>query len=157
MASGSVIAAVVAKYETLTAANFPGASRPSIWLDEAPQEDGSGGQLRPPWVIVRDGGGVPRWDTGQNARVVSKFTLEVYANTLADADTIMAAILWNGSAPSVKAGLAFATLILAAPSYAEASAVYPRGDRRSLAGLDFQAARMHKVAQDFEAITGVSA
>ncbi len=52
MASGSVIGAVIAKYTALNAANFPDGSKPDIWLDEAPQEEGSGAQQRVPYVLA---------------------------------------------------------------------------------------------------------
>lgn len=155
MPAGSVIAAVIDLYGTLDAANFPNGIRPPIWLDQAPQEAVDGSQSRPPYVIVRDGGGTEQWDTGTNSVAFESFTIEVYYNLLSDCDAGLTAILFNGAPPVQHAGLAFASLSLASPNQNLSRTVRPKRSQRSYAGLDFQQQRVHKVAQDFSALAGV--
>lgn len=154
MASGSVIAAVMTKYGTLSAANFPNSTLPPIWLDEAPQEGTTGAQQRPPYVIIRDGGGEDQWDTEVNAVTPGTFTLEVYysgTNALANCDTAMNAILWNGANPNLVQGIGFMTLDLTPPLYGLAYAVLPTTDQHSYAGIDYAGQRTYKLAHDFRA------
>jgi hypothetical protein len=153
-----VIAAIVAKYETLTATLFPGGlstSRPPIWLDEAPQEGATGSQQRVPYTIIEDLGGTSKWTfgtdsgtPGQNAILNGAFALEVYYVSLGDCDTAMGAILWNGLKPNARNGLAFATLTLTTP-YQWMSAV-PTTDQHSYAGFDYLDQRVHKLRQKFK-------
>lgn len=155
MPSDSVIAAVIAKYKALTAANFPNITLPPIWLDEAPQEDLIGNQLRPPYTIIKDDGGKPKWtfgtlpgDPGQNAIIAGEFALEVYYVSLADCDTAMNAILWNGALPNLRLGLAFCTLSLNSPL--KSMSVVPTSDQRKYAGfLDYLGNRVHFARQEF--------
>ena len=161
MASGTVIAAVIAKYGTLSAANFPDASRPSIWLDEAPQQDGAGAQLKTPYTIIRDESNDPEWTfgtngtPGQNALLDEGFRLEVYYTSLANCNAAMAAILWNGAIPNARAGLAFATLTLDSPL--KGLSVVPTKSRSEYAGfLDYQGKRVYKVWQQFKAPTALA-
>lgn len=151
MASGSTIAAVIAKYETLTAGNFPSSSRPPIWLDEAPQSGTAGAQQRPPFVIIEDLGGRYDWTTESEGVENGSFKLTTYYNSLADADMAMSAILWNGAAPNSRQGIAFMTLDLTAPLYGMTAAVTPTTNQRRYAGLDHAKNPVHAVEQVFEA------
>lgn len=160
MPYGSVIANVIAKYGTLTASNFPDSSRPDIWLDEAPQEDGSGAQEKVPYAIIEDHGGDPKWtfpggtQNGQNAIVTGGFTISVwYPSTelrdgLGDADQAIAAILWNGAVPAANSGIAFMTLDLASPL--KGMSVVPSKDQRKYAGFSFQGKPVYTVRQEFK-------
>lgn len=142
----SPISAVLSLYDSLTAANFPSGSRPSIYLDEAPLYDG--GQTRVPFVILRDDGQTPTWSFEADGVYAGGFTLSVYYRTLADCDTALNAILWNGSNPNVKAGLAFATLTITAPTYHQR--VMPGKIQRAFAGLDYQGQRVHRATCEFD-------
>lgn len=162
MAAGSIIAGCIDVYNNLTAANFPGATRPPIWLDEAPQETSAGAQQRLPYVIIEDRGGVPKWTFtssvattyGQNAIVTDDFTITAYATSLADCNTIMDAILWNGSLPNSRAGLAFAVLSLNSPL--KGLTVIPEQQQANYAGFNYQGQRAYKLRQDFRAEASLS-
>lgn len=162
MAAGSIIAGSIDLYNTLTASNFPGSTRPPIWLDEAPQQTGTGTQQRLPYVIIEDHGGNPKWTFtssvattyGQNAIVYDEFSITAYAASLGDCDTIMAAILWNGSTPNARAGLAFAVLSLSSPL--RGMTVIPGQTQANYAGLNYQGQRAYKIRQDFRAEASLS-
>lgn len=156
MAESSVLAAVMAKYGTLSAAGFPGSEVPSIWLDEAPQEGSTGSQLKPPYVIIRDGGGRDEWDFETNAITPGSFSLDVYyaddgtSSGVTLCDQAMAAIFWNNVAPNLRSGIAFMTCDLVAPLYGMDGAVIPTTDQHSYAGLNFQGKRVYKYTHDFD-------
>lgn len=109
MATSSVILAVMEKFDGLTAGNFPGSSRPSVYLDEAPVYDG--GQLYPPYAIVRDNGeeftslGFERSNSYE-----CRFTIDLYYESLADAATAVWAVRLNGGAVGAGSGFDYGTL-----------------------------------------------
>ena len=153
----SIIGAVVAKYGTLTAANFPNATRPPIWLDEAPQEGPTAAQQRLPYVIIKDGGGTDQWDMEVNAVTPGTISLEIYyadgSDPLGDCDAALKAILWNGLNPNQVAGIAFMTPDLAAPQYGMARSVMPTRSKREYAGVNLEDKRVYKVTQEFDVIS----
>jgi len=161
MPYGSAIAACMAKYDTLSAANFPGASRPPIFLDEAPQEGSTGQQQRTAYVILEDISGDPEWTfvqgpatTGQDGIIDESFTLQVFyagTNALANCDTAMNAILWNGSVPNTRAGLAFCQLDLASPL--RSMMVIPKKSLSKYEGLDYLDRPVYSVRQWFKVMT----
>ena len=105
MSTTSITQAVIDKYEALTASNFPGSSRPRIDFGSAAQVV-SGVQLRPPYVTLKDEGReVKVLDFEGNKLVTTQFSLEVYAATAADVDTVVTAIRLNGG--TVAQGLGF--------------------------------------------------
>lgn len=152
MPADSVIKAVENLIAGLTAANFPALAVPPVWLDEAPQQGTTGSQQHPPYIIISDANATdPGWDLETNAVTPGQFTLTAYSRSLGDADAIMKAVLWNGVAPNLRAGLAFATLSLNPPLYAMSGAVTPTKNRSKYAGfLDYEGKRVHQVEQDFE-------
>lgn len=159
MPYGSVIAAAMAKYEGLNAALFAGSVLPPIYLDEAPPENSVAGQLRTPYVIIVDESGVPEWSfnagpqsVGQDGILDEGFSLEVFyagTNPLANCDAAMAAILWNGSVPNVRAGMGFCTLDLASPL--RSMCVIPKQSKSRWQGLDYQERPTYSVKQWFKA------
>lgn len=151
MAATSAVAAILNKFDGLTATNFPGAARPDIYLGEAPMYDG--GQLRTPMVVLRDKGQVPTWDMEVNAIIEGDFDIEIYYRSLADCDTALDAILWNGSSPNQKSGLAFCTLTVSPPLYTENQALLPGKVVREFVGLDYEGQRVHRVVQTFSLVT----
>jgi hypothetical protein len=156
----SHITAVQGVYAGLTAAAFPGAARPAgPFLDEAPTTDGSGVRLPPPYVVLRDEGATPAWTftgnagvavPGQNALVTGTFCLEAYALSLGDCDAIVKVVLWNGSAPNLRAGLAFASFTLDTPLRGLAGAVVPTKTQRGYAGYSHTGLRVHVTKQWFK-------
>jgi len=159
---GSVIAAVMAKYAGLNASLFADGVIPPIYLDEAPQEGGAAAQLRPPYTILVDESGDPEWTfvngpqtTGQDGILDEGFSIEVYysgaSNALANCDAAIAAILWNGSVPNSRAGLAFCTLDLSSPL--RSMSVIPKKSRSKWQGLDYRELPTYSVKQWFKAPT----
>lgn len=96
MPTTSITAAVKTKYEALTAANFPSSTVPAIYFGTAPVVDGSGTQVRPPYTVFNEGAReVKPLDFERNNIVTIDLTMQVFANTLADVDTICNAIRFN--------------------------------------------------------------
>lgn len=145
MPKRSAIAAAMELYESLTAANFPGATRPPIFLDEAPVVDSN--RVRPPYVVIRDGGATdePLFDGADLEN--GSFTLDIYAHSLDDADTIRDAVKWNGLAPSARAGFDRGTLPLTSPR--GHVKLVPGSHSRRLAGLDYESRRVHLVSAEY--------
>lgn len=142
MATTSIIAAVITKYEALTAAGFPGAARPRIDFGKAPQLVG-GLPLRPPYVVLRDLG-APRTvlDFERNSLATPRFAFEVRANTLADVDAIVTAVRLNGGTVGQGLGFDFGTLSdLASPK--STHQILPAAEPRTLEPLDKDGVRVH--------------
>ena len=153
MAADSVIKAVEDFISGLNASLFPGGTIPSVWLDEAPQQNTPNSQAQPPYIIISDDGDKPQWDFETSAIIKGSFTLEAYALNLDDADSIMKAILWNGAPSSSRRGLAFATLTLNAQLYS--MAVTPTRGQRKYSGMNYQGKRVHFTSQSFDTQVGL--
>lgn len=93
MASG-VVKAVVDKYAGIGAAHFPGGTRPAIHAFR--NVTGAGGAL--PVVVIT--GEKVRRERLDAAEVMETSTLavEIYAEAMADCDTVLAAMLYAGGA-----------------------------------------------------------
>lgn len=103
MASG-VVKAVLDKYAGLTAANFPSATRPNIYF----AQNVTGGSL--PVVVVKDEKVRRERLNAAEVMETSRLSVEVYAATAGDADTIFTAVLFNGGAVGSGAGFEDGTL-----------------------------------------------
>ena len=99
----SVIAAVLARYETFTVN-----STAKIWFYEAPERDGSGAAVVPPYVVLQDDGTTPEYDFEYNPIETTRLRFEVYATSLASADAIAQGIRYNGGAVNAGSGMDFA-------------------------------------------------
>lgn len=151
----SVPAAALTLYDGLTAGNFPGGTRPPIYFDEAPVTDGAGAQLRPPYVVLKDSGRTPDVQSDFGGTEDGAFTLEVYAASLGDVDTIVHAIKWNGANPAAATGFDCGTLTLTAP-YSPMH-MLRTGEQRFVAGLDHTGKRMHCCRLSYSALTNFDA
>lgn len=101
----TLVPSVIDKYELLTAANFPSSTRPPIYLDEAPQVTAAGAQLRPPYVVASvDSSAEVELCFESDGVETTRVTFEVYATSVADLDTTIAAIRFNGSSVATAAG-----------------------------------------------------
>lgn len=109
----SAVAAVIQKYEALTAANFPGGVRPPIFFGGVPVVSGTS-STELPWVNLVHKGTRVETGLGPDPILVCRFILGAYAITLADVEAIARAIRWNGQAPSQCAGFDFAASITVA-------------------------------------------
>jgi hypothetical protein len=116
MATHSYAAAAMTLYDTLTASLFPSSTRSPIYFGKAPQAT-SAGQRRHPYVVLEDEGSTPEYQSDAGGPESGAFTLTVVADTLADVDRIVAAVKWNGLAPSSKAGFDEGALTLDNPLY----------------------------------------
>lgn len=143
----SVVSAAIDKFNGLTAANFPGAARPPIYLDDAPQTDGSGDQKRLPYAILKDDGLTPGmvFDSGPVTES-GAFTITLYyagATPLAHADAAAEAVKYNGGTLKDRSGFDLGSLTLPA-GYLNLALIRTR-ERRFYAGLDRGGARVHAV------------
>ena len=156
------VAAIIAKYDTLTAANFPNATRPPLWLDEAPAEGTTGATQRIPYAIIDDDGTEYEWtfgttgmpaSPGENAILRGRVTITVYYDSLANASQAMDAILWNGSLPNARAGIAFMTMDLSSPY--RSMTVKPEKSENKYAGFSYQAKPVYRVSTTFRTLIGL--
>jgi hypothetical protein len=152
----SVVAAALTKYDSLTAANFPSSTRPPVYFDEAPVTDGAGAQLRPPYVVLKDSGRTPDVLSDYGGTEDGAFTLEVYAASLADVDTIVHAIKWNGQNPGQASGFDCGTLPALTAPYSLMH-LLRTGEQRFVAGIDQNGRRMHCCRLTYSALTNFDA
>jgi hypothetical protein len=103
-----LLASVLSKYDSLTAANFPSSSRPPIFHDLAPQV--VSGQLHPPYVVVNIGKGPV--DLTFESAMTEENTLNfvVYYDDEGSLNTTIRAIRFNGQVLSNNAGFDNGTL-----------------------------------------------
>lgn len=105
----SLMPAIQSKYESLTAANFPGASRPQEFEDRAP-EIWNGTQLYPPYVLFQLISTNDLLTFESDSIEEYRLVVTAFAATQDDADAIMHAIRFNGAAPSALSGFDAGTL-----------------------------------------------
>ena len=107
----SVIAASIARYRSLTPpALSTGTALPPIFFDDAPVTDGSGNQIYPPYVVLKDNGLTPTFDMAFRSYEETPIEFEVHADLLADVDLIVEAMKYNGAAIYAQQGFDFGTL-----------------------------------------------
>jgi hypothetical protein len=150
MPTTSITAAVVTKYESLTAANFPGASRPRIDFGSAAQVV-SGLQLRPPFVVLKDNGReVKILDFERNNLQIVRFGFEVFAASAGDVDTIVSAIRLNGGLVGAGSGFDYGTLSdLTSPR--STHQIIPTAEPRLLSSyLDKDGVRIHGATLQYQ-------
>ncbi len=147
MPSDSVIAAVLALYDTLTPALFPGSVLPPIYFDQGPAYDGV--QVYPPYVVLIDRSGTPQYTDEFDAIEYGAFTVEVYGNSLAQCDAITKAIQWNGGTPAAAAGFDFTKLSLNPPLYGMASGVIRGQSQAKVSGIGKENQRVYLRTTDY--------
>jgi hypothetical protein len=137
------------KFDALTAANFPAAAVPDVYLDEAPAVDG-GSQKRPPFAVIADEGESPENVFGQVVVETTRFKVTLYYNSLADADEAALAVRRNGGTAQQAQGFDFGTLS-GLPSGFTLKSLVRTGSRRFFAGYDRDAKRVHAVELSYTA------
>lgn len=114
MPTQSIIDAALTKFDALTAANFPNATRPTIYFDQAPQVKADGSQLSVTsegYVVLKDEGQqVVSFGFERQTNEVARFVFEVYYPSLGDVDTAILAIKRNGGTAAQGLGFDFGTL-----------------------------------------------
>ena len=96
----SVIAAVMAKYDTLAFA-----PRPPIYFNEAPVKDAAGAAVLPPFVELFDLGTTFAYTFEYVPVETTTLRLDVYAPSLAAADAIADGVRFGGGGTTDKLGL----------------------------------------------------
>lgn len=100
----SLLSALLAKYDALTAAGFAGGAIPPVFEDRVP-EVVNGAQLYPPYTTFSLTAGDEMLLTFEDDDVEpSRLTIVTYGTTQAIADQNMKAIRFNSQNPSVNAG-----------------------------------------------------
>ena len=151
MATTSITQAAIDKYELLDAANFPNATRPRIDFGEAPQTV-AGDSHDPPYVTLQDLGRERKpLDFEGNTIVTTRFSFEVWANTLADVDTIVAAIQRNGGTAGQGLGFDYGTLTTFSNTSNKSShQILPVSEPRNLTDrVDRNGQRMHGAVVEY--------
>lgn len=113
MATQSIIAAALAKFAGLTAANFPGQVRAPVAFDEMPRKDATGAALDPEtgYVVLKDMGQKPTLlGFERQTQEVAEFVFEVFYPALGDCDAAVLAIKRNGGTSDDALGFDFGTL-----------------------------------------------
>lgn len=152
VATTSIIAAVMTKFDALTAGGFPSSTVPPIYLDEPPVVDGT--QIRPPYVVLRDNGQTPVTEFERTTIEGCEFTMEVYYPTaatngpLADVDTAVNAIKRNGGTVGQGLGFDYGTLTdLTTPR--STHVIRRVKERRAYAGFHFDGKRVYVCYLDY--------
>jgi hypothetical protein len=153
MAATNVLKAVMDKWATLTAANFPGSAVPPIALDDMPVTSSDGSQVYPVYAILRDGGMTPLFDFERNVVEATELTIEVYG-TLADCAQVVEAAKYNGGTIQAGSGLDFASLTFEAGAGARvAFEVVRTREQWSYSGLSKAGQRFYRAELGYRATT----
>lgn len=109
MPSTSVIGAVIERVEGFTFS----VAGVSIWFDQAPLKNGAGVAVVPPYVVIHDDSTNPIESDFEHDSVfeATALRLEVYALTLADIDSIITTIRYNGGTITQGLGMVFAATL----------------------------------------------
>jgi hypothetical protein len=148
----SVVSAIVDRWNSLTAVNFPSASRPPIYLDRAPATTSTGTQLRPPYAVLRVLDAREQiLDTGMRTLTRTTFSLELFYPSLADADTAAHAARFNGGAFNARQGFDWGSLDAWLPTGQKTLILRPVGEPRQTAGTDRDGHPVHSVRLTYTA------
>ncbi len=138
----SVVAAAKAKYVTLS-----GVGSAPLYFDDAPVTDTGGAQVRPPYVVLK--AEQSRFEAiGANTLLeTTPLTFEVYADTLAAADAIAAAINYSGGGEMGGQGFVYGSMT---PGTGTLNKIMPAGESRRMAGVGQAGQRVHCVSLRFD-------
>lgn len=103
-----LLASIMAKYDALTASNFPNSTIPPIFHDIAPQV--VSGQLVPPYVVVGLDSGPADLTFESDLTEENRLSFEVYYTNEGDLNQAIRAIRFNGQTLSNNAGFDNGTL-----------------------------------------------
>lgn len=113
MASQNIIAALSAKFASLTEANFPGAVRPAIYFDAAPPVNADGAQVSAESgyvVLTQEGERSVPLAFGQISNETVDVSWAIFYPSLGDCETTARVIRFNGGTAQQRAGLDHGTL-----------------------------------------------
>lgn len=145
----TLLASLMTKYDSLSAANFPGSSRPPAFEEPVPDEY-NGAALYVPYVTLAvEAAGTAL--TFEYAGVAAfKVTVTAYAYSQADTDATIAAVRYNGAAAASASGFDLGSL--AAFDDGRLLALRPDGPPRpGFAGWGKDAKRVHTTTMTYTA------
>jgi hypothetical protein len=156
MASSSVTA-IQAKWNSLTAGLFPGATLPPLYFDYVPLRTTTGTDRRLPYGVLRDNGMTISHIFQNGAIEKSKVDIEIYAIGQADLDQIVLAVKYNGSPPSVAGGMDWAMLTLTPGQPRSVIKMMRVNERNQDGGFEYQERRVRKCTLSYILTTSVIA
>lgn len=104
MSAESTIGALIGRWSSVTTTGYP----TKLWFGDVPLYDGSGA-VALPYVALIDKGTIPDYDLEENPIEVTSVTFEIYAVTLAEADSIAKRLKYGGGSVSAGSGYDFAS------------------------------------------------
>ena len=104
----TLLPAILAKYDSLTAANFGGGARPPAFHDRAPQV--TSGQLRPPYTVVSLRAEPTDLTFESDGVEVTRVTMRAYATSEEELDATISAVARNGGSVTSAGGFDYGTL-----------------------------------------------
>ena len=150
MAAESAIGALIGRWSSVTTAGFP----TKLWFGEVPLYDSSGA-VALPYVVLIDKGTIPDYDLEENPIEVTSVTFEIYAVTLAEADSIAKRLKYGGGAFTAGSGYDFAASL----DFASGIRLFSNGVARTReqrfreAARDGSAAPVHRIEIDYTVTT----
>jgi len=151
--AATVIKAIQNKIAALTAANFPDSTIPPTFQDEATVTDGSGVQVRVPYIIISAPDTTPEYQSDRGGIENHDIEIVVYAVTAAAANQIAEALKFDGQTPATKAGLDFGTLALDNPYYHIHTA--RTNNPRAYEDTDQASRRVYSVTLNYSVCAGI--
>ena len=150
MAAESVVGALIGRWSSVTTSGFP----QKLWFGEAPLYDSSGA-VALPYVVLIDRGTTPDFDLEENPIERTEVTFEIYAVTLAEADSIAKRIKYGGAAFTAGSGYDFASSL----DFASGIRLFTNGVQRTReqryreAARDGSAQPVHRIEIDYTVTT----
>lgn len=106
----SVVSSFLAKATTLVATAGTGGAAVPVYFGEAALRNAAAAQVTVPLVVIEDEGSAPDYEFELGGVEVTTLVVSIFANTLAQIDTIVLALKYGGGIPSAQQGLDFGTL-----------------------------------------------
>ncbi len=144
----TLLPALLAKYDALTASGFAGAARPPAYHDTAPQVTAAGAQLRVPYTLFSTAAEANDLTFESDGIEDTRVTVRSWATNEDHLDSFVAAFCRNGQATSANAGFDNGTL----PTLTDGvllSMIRTRTPVKTLDGIDRDGKNVYRVDLEY--------
>lgn len=156
----SAVSALFDLYNSIPVAAFGGSVRPPLRLGSMSQASVTGAQQRPPYVVLKDQGFRPEFNSSSGGIENGQLVFEVFAGPIGAAvgmslDSIVLGLKYAGAAPDAKEGFDWGALTITGFLYG--IALRRTREQREYAGFDFEGQPVHKCTLTYDCTTGLNA
>lgn len=155
----SAVSALFDLYNAIPVAAFGGSARPPLRLGSMSPTSPTGAQQRVPYVVLKDQGFRPEFNSSSGGIENGQFTVEVYAQPLGapsglSVDSIVLGLKYGGSTPEAKSGFDWGSIAIT--GYLYGISIRRTREQREYAGFDVDGQPVHKCTLTYECVTGLN-